>query len=164
MKKNLMIAALVAIMVVASSAVGKRSPRIVPGEQSPELVLDGTDHSVALSDYRGSYVLLSFWASTDAPSRVAVNNYDTALRHRGGNTSKNDIVHLSVNFDTSKDLFEAIVKADNLDASTQFNASGNFAKSIIGNFDLEHGYGSLLIDPYGKIIAVNPEISNLTAI
>lgn len=159
-----MIAALVAIMVVASSAVGKRSPRIQPGEQSPELVLADGNRSVALSDYRGSYVLLSFWASTDAPSRVAVNNYDTALRHLGVKETSHGIVHLSVNFDTSEDLFKAIVKADHLDASTQFNASGKYARSITGNFDLEHGYGSLLIDPSGKIIAVNPEISNLTAI
>lgn len=160
MKKKFMIAALLAVMIVASSGMGRRMPEIKSGCLSPELVIADSVHCVDISSYRGSYVLISFWSSTDAPSRVAVKAYDTAVRNR----SVAGLHHVSVNFDDSKELFEAIVKADRLDAAAQFNATGKTAESIIANFNLRNGYGSLLIDPDGKIAAINPDVSNLTAI
>lgn len=163
MKKNILIAALVAFMIVASSGMSRRMPDIRVGAPVPDLVIDDDARCLDLGKLRGSYVLLSFWSSSDAPSRVAVKNYDTWLRHLSAKVEK-PVRHVSVNFDESEELFRAIVRADHLDKHAQYNASGSLAESIIANFNLREGYGSLLIDPDGNIVAINPGISNLTAI
>lgn len=164
MKKNILIAALAAVMIVASSGMTYRQPEIRVGAPAPELIVSDTNHCVDLQALRGSYVLLSFWSSSDAPSRVLVNAYDTAVRNPAVSAHGKSINHVSVNFDESKPLFDAIVRADNLDSGAQYNATGSLARSIIANFNLRDGFGSLLIDPDGIIVAINPEISNLTAI
>jgi len=164
MKKPFLIAALLAVIIVASSAAGRRTPNIKVGQTVPELVISDSSHCLNLQSLRGSYVLLSFWSSSDASSRVAVNEYDTAIRNLNAIAGRNDISHVSINFDDSAGLFAAIVRADGLDAGAQFNARNSYAGSIIADFNLRDGFGSLLIDPDGKIIAINPDVSNLTAI
>ena len=46
----------------------------------------------------------------------------------------------------------------------QFNVSGNLAKKIKDDFHLDHGYGTLLIDPSGQIVAHNPSIDEVSRI
>lgn len=161
MKKFFVIAALMAIMLVASSATNRGFYKIAPGSIAPMLTVNDSEKSFDLASLRGRYVLLSFWSSTDAPSRESVNRYSKALRNMQDTAA---IAHIAVNFDSSHKLFEEVVKRDGLDAKAQFNASSSQPEKIIANFNLTSGYGSVLIGPDGKIIEVNPGISNLTRI
>ena len=95
------------------------------------------------------------------PSRVACNNYTTAIRNL---QNAQRVRHISVNLDRSAGLFNQIVTRDNLDSDAQFNVQGKQAERIIADYDLDNGYGSYLIGPDGHIAAINPSISNLITI
>ena len=53
------------------------------------------------------------------------------------------------------------MRLDSLNPVEQYNVRGNDAKEIEMKYQLDDGYGSLLIDPEGKIIAHNPTDSQL---
>ncbi len=161
MKKTFFIIALFAVMLFASSATNHRVFGTEVGSAAPMLSITDGNKAIDLNSLRGSYVLLTFWSSTDAPSRVACNNYTTAIRNL---QNAQRVRHISVNLDRSAGLFNQIVTRDNLDSDAQFNVQGKQAERIIADFDLDNGYGSYLIGPDGHIAAINPSISNLITI
>lgn len=130
------------------TSVGRVAPGFVVGNSSGKLSLDSL---------RGDYVLLNFWNSSDAPSREAANRYTAWMRSHPGT----DLVFLSVNFDDSEGLFREIVRIDSLNPSQQYHPDERTAKAIGDNYGLGDGYGSLLIDPSGHIIAHNPSAEQL---
>ena len=67
-----------------------------------------------------------------------------------------DYTHVSVNLDRSESVFNQIVAIDNLDRSAQFTTAEDMQDDIIKSWRLEDGYHSLLIDPNGVIIAIDP--------
>jgi hypothetical protein len=69
-----------------------------------------------------------------------------------------------VNFDENSTMFSQIVRADNLDPKTQFNAKGKNAEKINSDYHLTKGYGTLLIDPNGRVIAANPNPLQIAAL
>lgn len=113
---------------------------------------ENTQH---LSDFRGDYVLLSFWNSQDAPSRVDVNKYAWEVNAICDSTEV-PLKHVGVNFDEDDQMFEHIVRRDRLDSTTQFNVQGQNAEKIQKDYNLNGRYGSILLDPEGKVVAVNP--------
>lgn len=145
-------------MLIASSATGRNVFGTRIGDTIPMLTVNDSEKAFSLSSLRGQYVLLSFWTSTDASSREAVNRYDKALRAKEGSCG---LAHVSVNLDSSTALFREIAKIDGLDMKAQFGAQSSNPEKIMADFALEKGLGTYLIDPKGKIIAFNPEIANL---
>lgn len=122
------------------------------GRRAPSLSISDGNKNMSLDDMRGEYVLLNFWKSTDAPSRQMANDYTYWLRRHPGNAVK----YVSVNIDESPELFNEIVKLDNLIPATQFHVDGAAARAVSNEYGLDDGLGSMLIDPNGKIIAHNP--------
>ena len=140
MKKLFLMIALVAATLMFTSGFNEEAGYGGRGETAADVRLENSFGSVSLKDYRGQYVLLSFCA-----------NY---ARECGKNGKA---VHLGVNFDEQKALFEAIVDADSLDAKAQYNITGKAAASLRHDYRLEGGQlGTVLIDPKGRIAAVNP--------
>lgn len=162
MKKAFSIIALFAMLLLTSSAYSEPSPQVRPEKfEAPELELNNDNDTLSLSLMRGKYVLLTFWSSTDATSRVACNRYTTlAKRYK----SNKQFSHVSVNFDRSGKLFNEIVRRDRLDAKTQFNVQGEEAAQINADFHLENGLETVLIDPDGMIIAHNPSDETLSQV
>ena len=151
MKKLFLMIALVAATLMLTSGFNEEAGYGGRGETAADVRLENSFGSVSLKDYRGQYVLLSFWSSEDAASRMLCANY---ARECGKNGKA---VHLGVNFDEQKALFEAIVDADSLDAKAQYNITGKAAASLRHDYRLEGGQlGTVLIDPKGRIAAVNP--------
>ena len=68
---------------------------------------------------------------------------------------------LSVNTDADPTLFHEVIKKDNLDRTTQFHISDAKAKNMTSNYRLDCGFSSYLIDPQGKIVAINPSVQTL---
>lgn len=161
MKKTIIIAALSAIMFIASSATDRNAFGTAPGSVAPMLVVNDSDKAFSLESMRGRYVLLSFWSSTDAPSRVAMNRYQKAAR--SGRISGN-VTCMAVNLDSSKSLFREIVRRDGLDMNAQIGAAPADVDGIVADFNLGAGYGTFLIDPEGRISTLNPEITDLIEI
>lgn len=122
------------------------------GRQAPDLTVARNDSTLKLSDLRGRYVLVDFWSSADANSRLKSNEYN-----RLPISSAARLERLSINFDRSEELFNEIVNRDHLDPADQYFAGETDFDKIIRDYGITQGYNSYLIDPKGKIVAVNPD-------
>lgn len=149
-----------ALMLFSTSGLNNHRSGLKIGEKAPELSLNNSAETLKLSQMKGNYVLLTFWSSSDAASRIDCSKYSTWIN---ANAPEN-LRHLSVNFDEHPELWREIAKRDNLAENAQFNVSGSKAAKIISDFGLEHGYGSVLIAPDGKVIGFDPKISELPSL
>ena len=76
-------------------------------------------------------------------------------------SNSKSINYLSVNLDESETLFSEVLKLDNLNNDSQFFAGNRNYNQIDKFYDLKAGYYSFLISKTGKIIAINPSVSEL---
>lgn len=157
MKKTILILALFVGLLVISAGFNRQGVRTSLGRQAPDLAIGNIDSIISSNQRQGHYTLLTFWSATDASSRRAVNEYDAWLRNNNNNT----LSIVSVNLDNSAGLFNEIVRRDKLSSETQFNVSGNEARRIRNQFELGSGYGTMLINPDGTIVAHNPPADSL---
>lgn len=160
MKKILLFIGLSVLMLVGVSGYNHYIEGSRPGLAAPLLRVANADTSVDLQSMRGQYVLLSLWASSDAASRELCNRYaawDNA--HRG--STRHPVEFLSLNFDENPALFRAIVRTDSLNPRTQFHIAGRQADSVRHAYHIRNTYGTLLINPEGRVVAVNPALSEL---
>ena len=153
MKKLLTTFALIALLLGSTSGFNEEKTTAGIGEKAPDFVTKNQSTSFRLSEKAGRYVLLSFWKSSDAESRIRCKFYENCVRNA---SDKSKIEFVAVNFDSRQELFEQIVKQDNLEAHTQFNVTGAIANHIRESYGLTGQLGTLLIDPDGRIIAANP--------
>lgn len=157
MKKFLIFTGIVLIFAFTVWLFVERVTRHTPELQSaPKLqsVTSG-DTDMSLSELKGKYVLVNFWDSHNAVSRIAAGEYDRFYRsHR-----RRNLELLSVNTDRNRTLFDEIVRTDGLDSLTQYHIADVKARGITPDYHPEDGYSSYLINPEGKIIAVNPTVS-----
>lgn len=128
----------------ASLKVGDKTPALSAGNNRGELTLD---------QLKGHYVLLDFWTSSDAGSRLKSNEYNSL---KATDCDGKLPLLVSVNFDKSKRLFDEIVKRDHLNADTQYHVGGKDAELIRDSFRLNGNYNSYLIGPEGRVVMVNP--------
>lgn len=148
--------------VVVVLMVGLFAVRVNHEDTDPEAVphidtaVNGTG-SVDISSLKGKYVLVNFWDSHNAVSRLAAGEYDRFLRtHRNSNLRL-----LSVNTDDNRRLYDRIVSHDGLDRATQFHISDTRRGSSAPVYHASEGYASYLVNPAGKVVALNPTVSTL---
>ncbi len=152
------IIAIFAVLLLSVSARTERAVQAAEGFTAPQFEINSDSSSVSLAGLKGRYVLLNFWDSTDAVSRIATADYDAFARNLG---NEERFCLLSVNFDRSERLFREIVRRDNLSAESQMHLSPTEAAKIITDYRLARGNCSFLINPEGKIVAVNPDAASL---
>lgn len=158
MKKALSYIVFFIILTVLVAAYADRVVKADEGYTAPEIEMLANDSvNVSLDKLRGKYVLVNFWDSSNAVSRIAAGEYDRFLHANNGDSFS----LLSINTDENPELFKEIVKKDNLDSSTQFHISDAKARNLSENYRLDSGFSSYLIDPQGKIVAVNPSVTTL---
>lgn len=162
MKKGKSVIALLALFLTFSFVPKDVLPGIglSPGSRAPEIRLedDGLG-SFRLSDEKGKYVLISFWAAYDAPSRISNLTLDRAVA-RIGNP---DLKYVSISYDTRPAVFLETVRTDELDRSGQFYDKKGKDSEIFKTFRLKKGFTNYLIDPHGVIIAKNITPESLAA-
>lgn len=151
------IIALFAVLLVSMSAHTERVYEAADGFKAPDITVENSYSALSLSDLKGKYVLVTFWASSNAQSRISAARYNDFSKSQ----DEERFCLLSVNFDRSERLFREIVRRDNLSAKSQFYVSGNNAETIFEDYHLYNGFQSFLIDPQGKIVATNPSNSTL---
>ena len=157
MNKSLLIIAILGLLTLFTSAYYSAPADSRIGCKAPSLQLGNSNNDLSpLKQYRGEKILLTFWSSDDAESRLNNMRYDRMSRGDGI-----DYTHVSVNLDRSESVFNQIVAIDNLDRSAQFTTAEDMQDDIIKGWRLEDGYHSFLIDPSGVIIAIDPTPESL---
>ena len=117
------------------------------GDMAPDFkiqTMSAEQSQTELSDLKGKYVLLSFWASYDAQSRMQNASLSNALR----STARNNVKMVSVSFDEYQSIF----------VETKGEYSGLFKKYRLGR-----GFTNYLLDDNGVIIAKNISAAELSA-
>lgn len=160
MKKSFFAAAIAATLLLTASSYSDDHGGTRPGDFAPRFEVQNSDADVDLGQLRGQYVLLTFWSSADAPSRIAAGKYSAWVNGNGGT----NVRYISVNFDEESTLFAEIAKRDGLNMAQQYNVTGAQAQSIASDYGLDKGYGTMLIGPDGRIAKINPSESELSSL
>ena len=113
----------------------------------------------SLSRMRGKYVLLSFWASYDAQSRMQNASFSNALR----STARNNVKMVSVSFDEYQSIFEETIRKDQIVTPTCFVETKGESSGIFKKYRLSRGFTNYLLDDNGVIIAKNISVAELPA-
>lgn len=130
------------------------------GDVAPDFkvgtTLDGKQ--LDLNSLKGKYVLLSFWASYDAQSRMNNVSLNNALKA----TSKN-VEMVSVSFDEYKSIFDETVRKDQIVTPNCFVETSGKDSKLFETYRLNKGFNNYLLDERGVIIAKNISASNLSS-
>ena len=139
------------ISFIFLSFVGKDTPTegLTIGDKAPGFKICSENQLVDLKDLKSKYVLISFWASYDAHSRMQ----NATLSHIA---SKNDLVEMvSVSFDNYKSVFNETIKKDHISTAHCFVDLKGEQSEIYRTYRLNKGFNNFLLDENGIIIAKN---------
>lgn len=133
------IIALFAVVLVSLSAHSGRVFEAAEGYKAPGLELEYHGKSLNLDDMKGRFVLVNFWSSLDAMSRISASDYDSFV---GKADKEQQLSLISVNLDPSEALFREIIRRDGLSESSQWHVEGPQAGRISDAYNLRHGLSS----------------------
>ena len=111
-----------------------------------------------LSKMKGKYVLLSFWASYDAQSRMQNVSLNNALRSDAPNVKM-----VSISFDEYRSVFEETIRKDQIVTPTCFVETKGEDSGLFKKYRLNRGFTNYLLDGNGVIIAKNISAAELSA-
>jgi peroxiredoxin len=121
------------------------------GQPAPDFVLNNpAGIPIRLSEYKGKYVLLDFWAAWCAPCRE--ENPNIVRQHKAFAAKGFDV--LGVSLDDDKGDWMRAIRYDNL----QWNHVSDLKRwdsKIAALYKVEGIPASFMIDPAGKIVAKN---------
>ncbi len=130
---------------IASTKIGSIGSEALDFTQA-----DMEGKNVALSSFRGKYVLVDFWASWCRPCREENPNVVNAFNKY---KDKNFTI-LGVSLDNNKAPWLKAIKNDNL-VWTQVSDLKGWSNEVAGKYNVQSIPQNFLIDPSGKIVAKN---------
>ena len=131
------------------------------GDVAPDFRIETTSdvqHNLDLTDLKGQYVLLSFWASYDAQSRMQNASLSNALR-----STSQDVEMVSVSFDEYQSVFKETIRKDQIVTPTCFVETKGESSGLFKKYRLNRGFTNYLLDGNGVIIAKNISAAELSA-
>ena len=131
------------------------------GDVAPDFTIESTSdvqHNFDLTDLKGKYVLLSFWASYDAQSRMQNASLSNALR-----STSQDVEMVSVSFDEYQSVFQETIRKDQIVTPTCFVETKGEDSGLFKKYRLNRGFTNYLLDGNGVIIAKNISAAELSA-
>lgn len=132
------------------------------GDIAPDFLVESMSAeqpTTDLSNLKGKYVLLSFWASYDAQSRMQNASLSNALQ----STSRHTVEMVSVSFDEYKSIFDETIRKDQIVTPTCFVETKGESSGLFKKYRLGRGFTNYLLDDNGVIIAKNISASELSA-
>lgn len=159
MKNIVSIVVVVAVTLALTSAFAPQKTGLKQGYIAPEVVLADTTLFVVDEAYEG-YTLLHFWASYDAPSRIANIRYSNAIEQLGDSKMR----YIAVSYERNEALYGEIVKRDSLLSATQYYDAAGEGSQLYNRYRLNKGFATYLIDATGKIVARNPSTQTIEKI
>ena len=132
------------------------------GDIAPDVeirTMSGEQLMQALPSTEGKYVLLSFWASYDAQSRMQNASLSNALRM----ASRQNVEMVSVSFDEYRSVFEETIRKDQIVTPVCFVETEGENSELYRRFRLNRGFTNYLLDDNGVIIAKNISAAELSS-
>ena len=132
------------------------------GDVAPDFAIESTSseqYILDLKNLKGQYVLLSFWASYDAQSRMQNASLSNALR----SATLDNVEMVSVSFDEYQSIFEETIRKDQIVTPTCFVETKGEDSGIFKKYRLNRGFTNYLLDGNGVIIAKNISAADLSA-
>ena len=132
------------------------------GDVAPDFKIESASNgqpAFKLGNLKGKYVLLSFWASYDAQSRMQNASLSNALR----STARNNVKMVSVSFDEYQSIFEETIRKDQIVTPTCFVETKGEYSGLFKKYRLGRGFTNYLLDDNGVIIAKNISAAELSA-
>ncbi|MCK9160938.1 MAG: TlpA family protein disulfide reductase [Bacteroidaceae bacterium] len=130
------------------------------GDVAPDFKINTTsngERTLNLTGLKGHLVLISFWASYDATSRM--NNVKLSNALCGKNVEM-----VSVSFDSYPSIFKETVRTDRIKTSDCFLEPGGENSRLYKDYRLKRGFTNFLLDKNGVIIAKNITTHELSSI
>ena len=145
--------------LISFSFVAKNTPTegLTIGDKAPTFTICGEKQLIDLKDLRGKYVLLSFWASYDALSRMQ----NATLNHAVAQADNVEMV--SVSFDEYKSIFNETIKKDQISTSNCFVELAGVSSDLYQTYRLKRGFKNFLLDENGVIVAKDVTVSELSS-
>ena len=154
------------VLLISSltSFVGKDKPTggLSVGDIAPDFriqSMSAEQPAQELADMQGRYVLLSFWASYDAQSRMQNASLSNVLRSV---SQDNRVEMVSVSFDEYQSVFEETIRRDQIVTPICFVETAGESSDLFKKYRLGRGFTNYLLDGDGVIIAKNISATELS--
>ena len=166
MRNKLLIIIVLTGIVFLSFINGSLEPRegLDVGNKVPEInqpLLDGTPFSS--KSLKGKMVLIDFWASFDAPSRME-NHMKTKMLQTYQNQeflNGQDFVIVSISLDKFKTPLNQVIQRDNLEALHHICNFRGRESQLAEKFNTVNQMQNYLVDGDGRIVAVASNMEDI---
>lgn len=165
--KSILISTGVAVILIGLFYAGKRlylKPKNISGEIAPSIegnLLNGSAFN--LNQLSGKYVLVDFWGSWCGPCRKQspekVKLYEKFHNVSFENADGFEIVSIAV--DEPGDKLTKAIQIDGLQWQYHLAAAERFDNPLVKAYDIREIPAKFLIGPDGRIVASNPEITEI---
>ena len=146
------------LFVLITVLCNQISAQVKIGQQAPEIALSDTAGNVIkLSSLQGKVVLIDFWASWCGPCRASIPSVIKLYNKFKGDSFE----ILGVSIDSKRSAWIKAILHDHI-KYLQVNDPGGWNAISTAAYGVNEIPTTFLIDKTGKIIAIDPELKNLS--